>query len=160
VATKHAVPFFLETRLRLPKERVNESTMCPRGFASEVRRAVITVLGNCGLATIVASAAEEARAVLGHRSVSLIFCSDELPGEIVEDFVRHVTLPPQRIPVVVVLHVGEWERCLHFLNVGALDCVAYPLSAIEVQRITDNVLGLFRPEKAQQKVRQQSANAA
>ena len=128
--------------------------------ASEVKRAVVAALGECGLSTVIASTTEEARAIASRHPVSLILCSDELSGVMVEDFVRHVTLPPLKIPVVVVLRVGEWDRCLHFLNVGARDCLAYPLSASEIRRITQSVPGLTIPPKLHENPLRQTASAA
>jgi DNA-binding NtrC family response regulator len=44
----------------------------------EARQVFISVLSECGLAPIVASTANEAKAILGCHSISLVFCSDEL----------------------------------------------------------------------------------
>lgn len=128
--------------------------------ASEVKRAVVTALGDSGLPAVIASTTEEARAITLRDSVSLVFCSDELPGLAIEDFIRQTTLPPLRIPVVVVLRVGEWDRCLHFLDAGALDCLAYPLNVWEMKRITQNVPGLLVPQPVHQPALRKAATAA
>jgi len=128
--------------------------------ASEVKRAVVAALCDCGLLTVIATSVEEARTIAKRHPLSLILCSDELSGAMVEDFVRQVTLPPLRIPVVVVLRVGEWDRCLHFLNVGAHDCLAYPLSPSEIKRITQSVPGLMIPPKPYETPLRQRASAA
>lgn len=114
---------------------------------SQVQRAVHTAVADCGISAISATTVEEARVIANLYSISLIFCVGHLPGALVEDFIRQVTLPPQRVPVVMVLRVSEWERCPHFLDVGAIDCVVYPCSAVEIRRVTDNVLGLVRLQK-------------
>ena len=128
--------------------------------ASEVKRAVIAALRDCGLPTVIASTTEEARAIIVRDPISLVLCSDELPGVAIEDFIRQITLPPLRIPVVVVLRVGEWDRCLHFLDAGALDCLAYPLNIWEMKRIAQNVPGLLIPQNVPEAALQKTAAAA
>jgi DNA-binding NtrC family response regulator len=110
--------------------------------ASEVKRALARVLSDSGLSSVAASSIEEAHAVVHQCAPSLIFCSDELSGDSVEDFIRETTLSAQKVPIVIVLRVGDWEQCMHYLNVGAVDCVSYPVNALEVKRITEGVLSL------------------
>lgn len=103
-----------------------------------------------GLTTIVTSSTPEAEAILRWHSTGLVFCSHELPGERVDDFIRENSLRPTKVPVVVALHPGERGSCVHFLDAGALDCVVYPLSVVEIGRITQNVLSLVQPQGARQ----------
>lgn len=116
----------------------------------EVQQAFASSLGQRGLAPIVASAAREAEAVLGHHSIALVFCSDELLGGGIDGLIRTASQPPNNAPVVVVSRFDDWERCLSFLRCGALDYVLYPLSEVEIEQVVKNALSLDQLRKVQQ----------
>ena len=46
--------------------------------------------------------------------------------------------PPNRVPVVVVSRLDDWERYLNFLQAGAFDYVLYPPSESEIERVVRN----------------------
>lgn len=108
----------------------------------EVQQAFARVLGGCGLAPIVASTAGEAKAIVNRHPVSLIFCSDELPGDGTDDLIRQTSRPLGSVPLVVVSRFDDWGRYLDFLQAGAFDYVLYPPSGIEVERIVKSALGI------------------
>jgi DNA-binding NtrC family response regulator len=106
----------------------------------EAHQAFASILGSRGIAPILASTAEEAQTILGRHSISLIFCSDELPGGGIDVLIRQTSQPPPRVPVVVVSRFDDWRRYLYFLQAGAFDCVLYPPRRGEIERIVRNLL--------------------
>ena len=116
----------------------------------ETQQAFASVLGQRGIAPILASTVREAQTILSRHSISLIFCSDELPGGGVNAFIRQTSEPPAKVPVVVVSRFDDWERYLNFLQIGAFDYVLYPPSGSEIERVMWNALSCIRPERAKQ----------
>lgn len=108
----------------------------------EAQQAFASVLGQCGLAAIVASTASEAQAIVNRHPVSLIFCSDELPSDGIDGLIRQTCRPQNKVPVVVVSRLDDWERYLDFLEAGAFDYVLYPPSGTEIERIVKSALNL------------------
>jgi DNA-binding NtrC family response regulator len=106
----------------------------------EAQQGFASVLGQCGLAPIVASTAQEATAILSRRPLSLIFCSDELPGGGIDGLIRQDSGQSAKVPVVVVSRFDDWKRYLDFLQAGAFDYVLYPPSGDEIQRVVQNAL--------------------
>lgn len=116
----------------------------------EVQQAFARVLGKCGLAPIVAASANEAQAILEWHSISLIFCSDEMPSGGINGLIEQSRHASSRTPLVIVSRCNEWQHCLNFLRKGALDFVLYPLSQFEVERMVSNALSLVRLKKMEQ----------
>jgi DNA-binding NtrC family response regulator len=116
----------------------------------ETQQAFASVLGQRGIAPILASTVREAQRILSRHSISLIFCSDELPGGGVDAFIRQTSKPPAKVPVIVVSRFDDWERYLNFLQIGAFDYVLYPPSGSEIERVMWNALSCVRPERAKQ----------
>ena len=108
----------------------------------ELQQAFASVLGQHGLAPILASTVQEAIAILSRQSISLIFCSDELPGCRIDGFVQRASQPPSEVPVVVVSRFDEWEHYLKALRAGAFDYLVYPLVRTEIERVVQSALGL------------------
>jgi DNA-binding NtrC family response regulator len=106
----------------------------------ETQQGFASVLGQCGLAPIAASTAHEAAAIMSLRPLSLIFCSDELPGGGIEHLIRQTSRQSAKVPVVVVSRFDDWKRYLDFLQAGAFDYVLYPPSGDEIQRVVQNAL--------------------
>ncbi len=118
----------------------------------EVQQAFASILGQRGIAPIVASTAAEADAILRRHAVSLIFCSDELQGGGVEGLIRHCLQLPNHVPVVVVSRLDDCGRYLNFLQGGAFDYVLYPLRQDEIEHILRNALREFYFKKVEQAV--------
>jgi DNA-binding response OmpR family regulator len=114
-----------------------------------IQQALAAALAKCGIAPIHSANAAEVRALLQHRLVSLMFCSDELPGSELNLLIRQNWLPVGRIPTVVVSRRDDWEHFVKFLQAGALDYVLYPLDEVEVLRVVRNALGLLQPKQSQ-----------
>jgi DNA-binding NtrC family response regulator len=103
---------------------------------TEVQQAFASALGPCGLAPILASTVQEALSILGNHPISLVFCSDELPGDGPDVLIRQSLLRTRNpVPIVVVSRIHDWERHLEFLQDGAFDHVLYPLIPDEIERL-------------------------
>ena len=114
----------------------------------ETQQAFASFLGGCGIAPILASTVREAQAILSRHPISIIFCSDELPGGGVDAFIRQTSVPPGQVPVVVVSRLDDWGRYLNFLQTGAFDYVLYPPNGSEIDRVVRNVRGCVGSERA------------
>jgi len=116
--------------------------------ALETQQALASALGQRGIAPILAESVGEAQTILSRHPISLIFCSDELPGGGIDAFIRQTSEPPAGVPVVVVSRFDDWNRYLNFLQIGAFDYVLYPPSGSEIERVVQNAMGCVRPERA------------
>jgi len=109
----------------------------------EVQQAFAGVLSLWGLAPIVASSVREAEEIVNRHPVSLVFYSDEfLEDTSMDGFIRRASRPSNKVPVVVVSRLDDWEHFVGLLRRGAFDYVLYPLSEVDVARVVKNALGL------------------
>jgi len=116
----------------------------------DVQQAFASLLAKSDIVPIIASTGSEAKAILKHHSISLIFCSDDLPGSDVEDLIRQKSPEPNRVPTVVVSRLDQWDCFIRFLHMGALDYVLFPLSDVEIERVVKNALSLIELRKVRQ----------
>jgi DNA-binding response OmpR family regulator len=75
----------------------------------EIQQTVASLTGQFGLAPILAPTVQEARKILSSHSISLIFCSDELPGGEIDNLIRETSKPFTKVPVVMVSRFDDWE---------------------------------------------------
>jgi DNA-binding response OmpR family regulator len=104
------------------------------------QQGLASVLGQCGCFPIIATSMEEALTILDRHPVALVFYSDEPPDEGIESFIRYASCPPDATSVVVVSHLDDWKRYIHFLRLGAFDYVLYPAYGDEIERVARAVL--------------------
>ena len=117
----------------------------------EVQQAFAGILGLWGLAPFIASSVGEAEEILNRHPVSLVFYSDEFPEDTgMDGFMRRASRASNKVPVVVVSRLDDWERFVSFLRRGALDYVLYPLSEVEIARVVKNALGIVQTNRVQQ----------
>ena len=116
--------------------------------ALDVQQAFACVLAKSGIVPIVVSTGSEAEEILKSHILSLIFCSDDLPGDEVEEIVRQKSLRQNRVPTVVVSRSDDWARFVWFLHKGALDYVLYPLNEVEIERVVNNAISLLELRSA------------
>jgi len=114
----------------------------------ETQQAFASFLAPSGIAPIVASTVKEAQTILSRHPISLIFCSDEVPGGGVDAFIRQTSVSPGKVPVVVVSRLDDWGRYLKFLQIGAFDYVLSPPSGTEIDRVVRNALSCAPPESS------------
>ena len=115
----------------------------------EAQQALASLLDKSGLASIPASTIKETESILSEDFISVILCSEKLPDGGFRDVLRQTTRGLNRVPVVVFSRLADWERYLNVLKDGAFDCVLYPSSSGEIERVVRNALDCGRPEKAE-----------
>ena len=106
----------------------------------ETQQAFASVLAPYGIAPIVASNVKEAQVILAGHPLSLIFCSDELPGDGIDVMIRQTSQPSCKVPLVVVSRCDDWVRFLDFLQAGAFDYVLFPPKGEEIERVLKSAL--------------------
>lgn len=104
------------------------------------QQGLASVLGRCGCFPIIATSVQEALKILDRHPVALVFYADESPDEGIENFIRNASRLPDATSVVVVSHLDDWKRYIHFLQVGAFDYVLYPSHDDEIERVARAVL--------------------
>jgi DNA-binding NtrC family response regulator len=111
----------------------------------EIRRTLADILWRCELTPILAATAAEVLMALARSEVCLVFCEEcgvDANYRAVVEIVKRVD---RKIPVIVVSRTGDWSDYLTALHNGAFDCLAYPPSPGEFQRVIRNV---FREQRA------------
>ena len=108
----------------------------------EAHQVFASILGQCGIAPILASTIKEAETILSCHAIALIFCFDELPGDGIDGLIRQTWRPQNKVPVVVVSRLDDWHRYLNFLQAGVFDYILYPPSGIHIERIVKSALNL------------------
>jgi DNA-binding response OmpR family regulator len=106
----------------------------------ETQQAFASILGQWGMAPIIASTTREAETILSRHSISLIFCSDELQGDGVDGLLRYCAQLPCQVPIIVVSRLDDCRHYLNFLQAGAFDYVLYPPNGDEIERVVRNAL--------------------
>lgn len=112
----------------------------------EIQQSFAGTLGFCGLAPVLASTVQETISILNRHPISLVFCSDQMPGDEFGDLIRQPGRRSDKVPVVVFSRLDDWRRYLDFLHLGAFDYVLLPLSQGEIERVVRNTLGLRTSE--------------
>lgn len=110
------------------------------GCDPQVANALKSLLQRSGLAPLAVASVPEAMNVLACEEVRVVFCAAELDGGSYRDLIRKLKAAKQRVPVVVVSRLGEWNEYLDAIGFGEFDCVAPPYRGSEVQRIIGNAL--------------------
>ncbi len=110
--------------------------------APEAQMIFAGVLGRYGIAPIVAPDVTTAQTILSGHSISLVFCSDEMPDGGIDIVLRETSQSSCKVPVVVVSRLDDWGRFLDFLKAGAFDYVLYPPRGIEIDRIVKRALDI------------------
>ena len=104
-----------------------------------VQQALAAALAKHDLTTIITSSVADVEEVFSRVSISLVICSDELPGAGV-DRVIQLAARTNKVPLIVVSRLDDWGRFLYFLQHGAFDYIVYPLKQGEVDRVVKNAL--------------------
>ena len=98
------------------------------------------ILTQCGLDPIASNTWHEAKHILAHKRVQVVFCEDGLPDAGVVDILNETRLATCNVPVVVISRSGGWEEYLRAMRGGAFDVIARPCRPAEVERIVDRAL--------------------
>lgn len=99
----------------------------------EDRKALIKVLESLSGNVFSCSNLAQARDVIAHRPMNLVFCDEHLPDGSYRDMVELLRNRDISLPVVVTTHVGEWKEYLEATELGAFDMIPFPLRPTDVE---------------------------
>jgi len=106
----------------------------------DVQQAFACAVAECGLSLVLAASPYEAESVLRRSPIAMVFCSDEMPKDTIEELIDQEWRPNAKVPVIVFSRLDDWERYLKFLRAGAFDYVLYPPGGREFQRVVRQAL--------------------
>jgi DNA-binding NtrC family response regulator len=109
----------------------------------QVRGKLAEILGQCGVAAVLACTVTESAAALAADKVVVVLCQDYMTDGRYRDIVEMAAALGARVPVIVVSRTGDWPEYLTAIRDGAFDYVAYPLIPGELQRTIENALGEY-----------------
>lgn len=99
----------------------------------EARRELAHILDSQGLGPICVSNIKEALALLGQRTMPLIFCDRHLPDGNYRDFLAALGSLRAKARVVVTSHLADWDEYLEAMRLGAFDVIAAPCRRTDVE---------------------------
>jgi DNA-binding NtrC family response regulator len=105
----------------------------------EKRSALVSILGQCGVKTLIARSVYEVQAALAGLSIDMVLCDETLPG----GGFRFVLLLTKTIgagtPLVLCSLLGDVDRYLEAIELGVLDFIAPPFRPADVNLIIASV---------------------
>jgi DNA-binding NtrC family response regulator len=116
----------------------------------EDRTFLIHVLEKLSLDVISCSSLDQIHEELARRSVSLVFCDENLSEGCFRDLVSAATCGRRGARIVVTIRAGEWDEYLRVIGLGAYDALRCPLQPTDVELV---VLRAMRekPEEPEQR---------
>jgi DNA-binding NtrC family response regulator len=99
----------------------------------ESRRALMQVLTRLGLDPISASNASEAKETLQQDKAGLVFCDRHLADGSYREILNIARSSPDKVRVVVTSKHADWDEYLEAMRLGALDVIAWPCRATDVE---------------------------
>jgi DNA-binding NtrC family response regulator len=123
------------------RRRRNELTLNGLVVSSDdqVRRKLAEILGQCGLAPVLASTVNESGMALAGHEVFIVLCDDLVDGRY-EDIVKLAGRFNTKLPVIVLSRTGDWPEYLTAIRSGAFDYVPYPPIPQDLHWIIRNAL--------------------
>jgi ActR/RegA family two-component response regulator len=117
---------------------------CPKGLVAssdeEVMRKLAKIMGQCGLATLLAVRVGESIKILDREKVCLVLCYDYLIDGNYEDILKATERSRAKAPVIVFSSTGDWPDYFKAIRAGAFDYMAYPPFLAELPRVIHNAL--------------------
>jgi len=107
---------------------------------SEQSQILATILGHCGLMPVLCSSLKEARSLLAHESIRLVFCGDLLTDGSFRDMLQAISNSRSGLPLIVFSSLHDWKLHFEALQLGAFDCVGPTLPEKQIEGIVDNAL--------------------
>jgi DNA-binding NtrC family response regulator len=107
---------------------------------SEHCQILATILGHCGLITVLCSSLKEARTLLGRESIRLVFCERQLIDGSFRDMLQATSNVRPRLPLVVFSGRDDSKLHSEALDSGALDCIGPPFHHRQIEGIVHNAL--------------------
>lgn len=99
------------------------------------RNALLSTLESRGLVPVCASTLGEARSILSHERVAVIFCQSRLEDGGFEDVLAEKSMRSPGVPVVVCSPSPDSESYLDVMSRGAFDFIAFPYARKEIEWI-------------------------
>jgi two-component system response regulator PilR (NtrC family) len=106
----------------------------------ESRQTLNSLLGQCGMQTVVSSSVRESRRILARGGVAMVFCEARLADGSFREVLRQAGARHQRVPVVVASRLDDTNQYLEAMRLGAFDFIACPYRRSEVEWIVQNAL--------------------
>ena len=104
------------------------------------RRALSSLLDQCGLKTVVSSSVRESRRILARGGVAMVFCEARLADGSFREVLHEAAAPEQKVPVVVASRLDDTNEYLEAMRLGAYDFITSPYRRSEVEWIVHNAL--------------------
>jgi DNA-binding NtrC family response regulator len=105
----------------------------------ERRSTLVDILAQLGLEPVVAADMDEVRAIFAQSPLHLVFCEDGLPEGGFRELLRLAKANGSEVAVVVCSLLGELDRYLEAMQLGAFDFIAPPYCRGEVEFIVNSV---------------------
>lgn len=112
----------------------------------EVSKKISAVAARRGLRVVLAATVQQARETVAAGRVGLVFCEERLADGDFRDLLLSVSRAAERIPLVVMARVGEWQEYLRAVSLGAFDFIAPPFRRPELERLFRNALREHVPD--------------
>jgi ActR/RegA family two-component response regulator len=117
---------------------------CPKGLVAssdeEVMRKLAKIIGQCGLATLLAVRVSESIRILDREKVCLVLCYDYLIDGSYEGILKAAERSRAKAPVIVFSSTGDWPDYFRAIRAGAFDYMAYPPFLGDLPRVIRNAL--------------------
>lgn len=102
---------------------------------SQDRDRLETILLHSGVHVFLSSSLLEAQSFLSGHLVSAVFAQTTLPDGDFRAVLADVARFQQNVPVVALTRSIDWDSYLRDMAEGAFDCLTFPVSKLEGQRV-------------------------
>jgi DNA-binding NtrC family response regulator len=83
---------------------------------------------------------EQARAILAQRPIALVIADADVGDRGYREMLQWIRSENPRVPVIVLSRVGDWKEYLDAKQLGAYDCLPWPLNHGELERVVEQAL--------------------
>ncbi len=101
-------------------------------------RTLVHSFERLGLKLSLAFTVSDARRALESTEISLVCCAPEFHDGTYHEVVQAAR--QRRLPVVLLLRQSDWREYVDAMEHGVFDCLSFPCSHNEVERIVQNAL--------------------
>jgi DNA-binding NtrC family response regulator len=98
------------------------------------RQVLANLVARCGLKPVIATSSSDAILMPSSKSVSVVFCQDDLPGDGFKAVLK--AAEQVAVPVVVSSPLADSQRYLESMQFGAFDFICLPYHYPEVASLT------------------------
>jgi len=121
----------------------------PKGLVASsnegVLRKLAKIMGQCGLATFLASGVSESIRILDREKICLVLCEDRMTDGNYEDILSAAENSRSKAPVIVFSPTGDWPDYFKAIRAGAFDYMAYPPFLADFPRVIRDALASQPP---------------